>query len=78
VQVDATKPKLTPPGTMRLKLKCDILLSTSTFKFKLRRYTSSLINLLTHRDPPPPPEAFAQGGAVQIVSMKPMMKLPGS
>ena len=33
------KPKLKPPGTKRLKLKCDILLSTSAFKFNLRRYS---------------------------------------
>jgi len=32
-------PKLKPPGTKRLKLKCDTLLSTSAFKFKLRRYS---------------------------------------
>jgi len=38
VQVDPIKPKLKPPGTKRLKLKCDTLLSTSAFKFKLRRY----------------------------------------
>jgi len=38
VQVDPIKPKLKPPGTKRLKLKCDILLSTSAFKFNLRRY----------------------------------------
>ena len=31
------KPKLKPPGTMRLKLICDTLLSTSAFKFSLRR-----------------------------------------
>jgi len=34
------KTKLKLPGTKRLKLKCDILLSTSAFKFKLRRYTT--------------------------------------
>jgi len=39
VQVDPIKPKLEPPGTKRLKLKCDILLSTSAFKFNLRRYS---------------------------------------
>ena len=33
------KPKLKPPGTKRLKLKCDILLSTSALKFNLRRYS---------------------------------------
>jgi len=38
VLVDPIKPKLKPPGTKRLKLKCDILLSNSGFKFKLRRY----------------------------------------
>jgi len=32
------KPMLKAPGTNRLRLKCDILLSTSAFKFKLRRY----------------------------------------
>ena len=36
------KPKLKPPGTRRLKLKCDILLSTSGFNFNLRRYTAAL------------------------------------
>ena len=38
VQVDPMKPKLKPPGTKRLKLNCDVLLSTSAFKFNLRRY----------------------------------------
>ena len=28
-----------PPGTKRLKLKCDILLLTSAFRFNLRRYS---------------------------------------
>jgi hypothetical protein len=32
------KPKLKPPGTQRLQLKCDFLLSTSAFKCNLRRY----------------------------------------
>ena len=31
-------PKLKPPGAKRLKLNCDVLLSTSAFKFNLRRY----------------------------------------
>jgi len=39
VQVDPIKPKVKPPGTKRLKLKCDVLLSTSAFKFNLRRYS---------------------------------------
>jgi len=39
VQVDPIKPKLKPPGAKRLKLDCDLLLSTSAFKFNVRRYT---------------------------------------
>jgi len=38
VQVETMKPKLKPPGTKRLKLKCDVLLSTLAFKINLRRY----------------------------------------
>jgi hypothetical protein len=32
------KLQLKPPGTQRLKLTCDILLSTCAFKFNLRHY----------------------------------------
>jgi len=35
------KPKLKPPGTKRLKPKCDMLLSTSAFKFNLLRYDAA-------------------------------------
>jgi hypothetical protein len=38
VQVDPIKTQLKPPGTKRLKLNCDVLLSTSAFKFNSRRY----------------------------------------
>jgi hypothetical protein len=38
VQVEPMKSKLKPPGTKRLKLNCDVLLSTSAFTIKLRRY----------------------------------------
>jgi hypothetical protein len=38
VQVDPIKPTLKAPGTKRLKLKFDILLSNFAFKFNLRRY----------------------------------------
>jgi hypothetical protein len=33
MQVDPINPELKAPGTKRLKLKCDILLSTSAFNF---------------------------------------------
>jgi hypothetical protein len=36
------EPKLKPHGTNRLKVTCDILLSTSAFKFNLRRYSLDL------------------------------------
>jgi hypothetical protein len=32
------KPMLIAPGSEHLRLKCDILLSTSAFTFNLRRY----------------------------------------
>jgi hypothetical protein len=35
------KPTLKAPGTERLKLNCDILLSMSPFKLNLRRYDSA-------------------------------------
>jgi hypothetical protein len=38
VQVDPIKPKLKAPGTKRLKLTYDQLLSSFAFKFNLRRY----------------------------------------
>jgi len=41
VQVAPIKPKLKPPGNKRLKLKYEILLSTSAFKINLRRYNSA-------------------------------------
>ena len=44
VQLDLIKPKLKVPGTNHLKLKCDGLLSTVAFKFKLRRYMKEMVN----------------------------------
>jgi len=35
------RPKLKPPGTKCLKLKCDILLSTSAFKINSRCYNTA-------------------------------------
>jgi hypothetical protein len=40
VQVDTIRPRLKPPGTKRLKLNCDVLLSTSALRFNLRRYST--------------------------------------
>jgi len=40
VQVHPINPTLKAPGTKRLKLMCDVQLSTSAFKFNLRRYNT--------------------------------------
>ena len=42
VQIDPIKPKLKPPGTKRFNPNCDVLLSTSAFKFNLRRCITEL------------------------------------
>jgi len=42
VQVDPIKPTLKAPGTERLKLKYEELLSKFGFKFNLRRYTEDV------------------------------------
>ena len=51
MQIDPIKPKLKPPGTKRLKPKLDELLSTSAFKFNLRRYgeVDALVTLLNYQ-----------------------------
>ena len=38
MQADPIKPTSKQTGTKRLKLECEILLSTSAFKLNLRRY----------------------------------------
>jgi len=49
VQVDPMKPALKAPGTNRLRLMCDILLSTFAFNFNLRRFSegdwADLVNI---------------------------------
>ena len=42
VQVDPIKPTLKAPGTKRLKLKHDKVLSSFAFKFNLRRYNPAM------------------------------------
>ena len=43
VQVESMNPTLKAPGSERLKLECHMLLSTSAFKFNLRRYSAGLV-----------------------------------
>ena len=46
MQVDPIKPTLKAPGTKRLNLKYDELLSDVAFKFKLRRYRKGDADLM--------------------------------
>ena len=43
MQVELMKPILTAPGTNRLNLKCDDLLSTSAFNSNLCRYAEAAV-----------------------------------
>jgi len=45
VQVDPIKPTLKAPGTRRLRLNYDELLSSFAFKFNLRRYSKGTIKV---------------------------------
>jgi hypothetical protein len=69
VHVDPIRPKLKPPGTQRLKLNCDVLLSTSAFEFNLRRYMKVAVVTDGER---------ILGEAVQVEPVKPTLKAPES
>ena len=45
MQVGPIKHTLKPPGTRRLKLECDELLSSFAFNFNLRRYNKAVPGL---------------------------------
>jgi len=74
VQIDPIKPTLKPPGTERLKLECDILLSTFAFKFNLRRYNKAEDMLDMFNEDPLP----QHGRAVQVDPMNPKLIPPGT
>ena len=61
VQVEPMKPVLKAPGTKRLKLKYNKLLSSLAFKFNLRRYStaSPCAGPTTGRTNAPSPSHFA-------------------
>ena len=68
-------PKSKAPGTKRLKLCYDIVLSSSALKFNLRRYTlevrGAFFTLFSG-------ELKILGRAVQVDPMKPSLKAPGT
>ena len=66
------KPKLKPPGMKRWKLMCDTLLSTSAFKFNLRRYMLGGVSLILNNSAPRAAlgavNGFAGWGRADVVS----------
>jgi len=58
LQVDPVKPMLKPPGTKRLSLKYDILLSSRAFIMYLRRYN----------------EQYYEVGRCRLIVLKPVFK----
>jgi len=74
VQVDPIKPTLKAPGTKRLKLNYDKLLSNVAFKFNLRRYTRGAVMT---GDEGGVKAMIVQGTAVQVDPIKPPLKAPG-
>jgi len=55
VRVLPIKPRLKAPGTKRLKMKHDRLLSNLAFNFNWRRYTRAPSSSAPSTPPPPPP-----------------------
>jgi hypothetical protein len=70
VQVDPIKPTLKPPGTERLTLKCDTVLSSFAFNFSLRRFSEEALALASEvmfaRLPPPRSVAAAAAADLQV------------
>jgi len=77
VQVDPIKSNLKPPGTKRSKLKLDVMLSTSAFKFNLRRYNVAAhaaefaLDAAGPGSPPLPPPPVGRGGFTFISTPPP-------
>jgi hypothetical protein len=81
------KPKLKPPGTKRLTLKCDEPLSSFAFKLNLRRYIAAAdgVSAAARHDVRNGRSAAAAGvragslgKAVQVHPIKPTLKAPGA
>ena len=72
VQVAPIKPTLKAPGTKRLKLKHDELLSNFAFKFTLRRFTVECGRVCRGGC------TWRHGRAVHVDPMKPKLKAPGT
>jgi len=84
VQFDTLKPTLNAPGTHRLKLEFDGLVSNFAFNFNLRHYSWDAMVVCTQLGYPTAyvyavsSAYFGQGSAVQVDPIKPMLKAPGT
>jgi hypothetical protein len=75
------KSELKAPGTKRLKLTYEILLSIFAFNFTLRRYTSGGVprcQAVRRRRPLRRRVPAALGRAMQVEPMEPILKAPGT
>jgi hypothetical protein len=77
MQVKPMKPKLKPPGSKRSKAKCEILLSTSAFKFNLRRYTSATMAPGGGGRWPADPVAAAAAATLRLRVLEAFAAMPG-
>ena len=75
MQVDPIKPTLNPPGTKRLKLKYDKLLSIILLQFCFQIQLAALHQGASPATAPARPPR--RGRAVQVDPIKPPLKAPG-
>ena len=71
VQVGSLRPVLKAPGTKRLKLECDVLLSTSVFESNLRQYNEVSCDGEVSRD-----LLVLLAGRCKLPLSKPVLKAP--
>ena len=74
MQVDPIKPTLKAPGTQRLKLKYDKLLSSFAFNFNLRRYNTESDHLF-HLNYAVTLFNASEVGRCRFTASKPVLKL---
>jgi len=70
VQLDPMKPKSKLPGAKRLKLKCDIMLSTGAFKYNLRRHNEGAQHVVGPRDPAALAALLGAAGAEAVAALE--------
>jgi len=74
VQVDPMKPTLKAPGSKRLKLEHEKLLSNVGFNFNLRRYNVVPLNSIRNH---PPPELLEESHCAAVCEVGRCRLTPG-